>query len=150
MFERGRGPRSGRGPLVPVPPRTPSQGPRWLRLLEKSTKSLLYSCRDCGDCSLAETAFLCPESQCAKNQRNGPCGGTRDGKCEVHEFECIWARAYDRMKFEGTTDQLLAHAPVVQNQGLRDTSAWANFWLDKDHTAAPPVSQTPPTSPPPS
>jgi methylenetetrahydrofolate reductase (NADPH) len=29
--------------------------------------------------------------QCAKNQRNGPCGGTRDGKCEVYDFECIWA-----------------------------------------------------------
>lgn len=115
----------------------PSQGPRLLRLLEKSSKSLLYSCRDCGDCSLAETAFLCPESQCAKNQRNGPCGGTRDGRCEVHDYECIWARAYDRMKFEGRSGQLLEHAPMVQNQGLRDTSAWANFWLGKDHTTQP-------------
>jgi methylenetetrahydrofolate reductase (NADPH) len=127
----------------------PRQGPRWLRLLEKSSKALLYSCRDCGDCSLAETAFLCPESQCAKNQRNGPCGGTRDGRCEVHDYECIWARAYDRMKFEGTSAHLLAHAPVVQNQGLRDTSAWANFWLAKDHSATPNPAQKPaPCKPP--
>jgi len=24
---------------------------------------------------------------------------------------------------------------VVQNQGLRGTSSWANFWLGRDHTA---------------
>ena len=102
---------------------------------------MLYSCQDCGDCSLGETTFLCPESQCAKNQRNGPCGGTRDGKCEVFDYECIWARAYDRMKYEGNSEQLLAHVPVIQNQGLRGTSSWANFWLDKDHTAK---NQVPP------
>jgi len=111
------------------------QGPAWLRILERVSKSALYGCRDCGDCSLAETRFLCPESQCAKNQRNGPCGGTRNGLCEVFDYECIWSRAYDRMKAEGRTDQLLAHAPVVQDQGLRDTSAWANYWLGRDHTS---------------
>jgi len=30
---------------------------------------------------------------------------------------------------------LLQHAPVIQNQGLRGTSAWANDWLGRDHTA---------------
>jgi methylenetetrahydrofolate reductase (NADPH) len=109
-----------------------------MRWFERASKSILYTCRDCGDCSLAESAFLCPESQCAKNQRNGPCGGTRDGRCEVHDYECIWARAYDRLKFEGKSGQLLGHTPVIQNQGLRDTSAWANFWLGKDHTAKKP------------
>jgi hypothetical protein len=29
----------------------------------------------------------------------------------------------------------LKHAPVVQNQGLRGTSAWANNWLGRDHAA---------------
>lgn len=116
--------------------------PGWLRGVERVSKSLLYNCRDCGDCSLAEVAFLCPESQCAKNQRNGPCGGTRDGLCEVHDYECIWSRAYDRIKADGRTPELLAHAPVVQNQGLRDTSAWANFWLGRDHTSHnPPQTQ---------
>ncbi|MCC5836016.1 MAG: methylenetetrahydrofolate reductase C-terminal domain-containing protein [Opitutales bacterium] len=110
-------------------------GPAWLRMLERISKSALYDCRDCGDCSLAETAFLCPESQCAKNQRNGPCGGTRNGRCEVFDYECIWSRVYDRMKAEGRTNELLAHAPVVQDQGLRNTSAWANFWLGRDHAS---------------
>ena len=115
------------------------QGPKPLRLLEKASKALLYQCRDCGDCSLPDIAFLCPESQCAKNQRNGPCGGTREGRCEVDGYgDCIWLRAYERLKHDGREQDLLGHAPVVQNQGLRGTSAWANHWLGRDHAAKPP------------
>jgi len=113
----------------------PMQGPAWLRTIEHASKSVMFGCKDCGDCSLPDIAFLCPESSCAKNQRNGPCGGTRDGKCEVDEFECIWARAYDRLKYEGRAEELLAHAPVMQDQNLRGTSSWANTWLGRDHLA---------------
>lgn len=114
----------------------PKQGPKWLRTSEKVSKSLLFECQDCGDCSLPSIAFLCPESQCAKNQRNGPCGGTHDGKCEVSGYgDCIWLRAYERLKSEGTEQELLSHAPMAQNQRLRRTSAWANNWLGKDHSA---------------
>jgi methylenetetrahydrofolate reductase (NADPH) len=104
-------------------------------VLEHASKAAMFACKDCGDCSLPDIAFLCPESQCAKNQRNGPCGGTRDGKCEVAEFECIWGRAYDRMKYEGCEQNMLAHAPVIQDQSLRGTSSWANALLGRDHTA---------------
>jgi methylenetetrahydrofolate reductase (NADPH) len=115
----------------------PMQGPRALRLLEHVSKAALFQCKDCGDCSLPEIAFLCPESQCAKNQRNGPCGGTHDGRCEVAGYgDCIWLRAYERLKDDSHADALLAHAPVVQNQGLRGTSSWANYWLGRDHAAA--------------
>jgi methylenetetrahydrofolate reductase (NADPH) len=125
----------------------PAQGPRPLRVLEHLSKTALFACKDCGDCSLPEIAFLCPESQCAKNQRNGPCGGTRDGRCEVDGFgDCIWLRAYERLKHDGRELELLAHAPVVQNQGLRGTSSWANYWLGRDHMAtasAPAKAPTP-------
>ena len=114
----------------------PKQGPKVLRLVEHLGKAALFQCKDCGDCSLPELAFLCPESQCAKNQRNGPCGGTRDGRCEVDGFgDCIWLRAYERLKSENRELELLNHAPVVQDQGLRGTSSWANFWLERDHIA---------------
>lgn len=113
----------------------PMNGPKWLRVIEHLSKATLYNCMDCGDCSLPDIAYLCPESQCAKNQRNGPCGGTRNGKCEVHDFECIWGRAYDRMKYEGKDQNLLDHVPVIQDQGLRGTSGWANNWLGRDHFA---------------
>lgn len=113
-----------------------SQGPMPMRVLEHLSKAALFQCKDCGDCSLPEIAYLCPESQCAKNQRNGPCGGTREGACEVNGYgDCIWLRAYERLKNDGTEQTLLKHAPVVQNQGLRGTSAWANSWLGRDHTA---------------
>ncbi len=111
------------------------QGPAWLRRLETVSKSALFDCQDCGDCSLPDIAFLCPESQCAKNQRNGPCGGTREGLCEVGDFPCIWSRAYDRLKAEGNEQGLLRHAPVIQDQALRGTSSWANTWLERDHNS---------------
>jgi methylenetetrahydrofolate reductase (NADPH) len=129
--------------------RDPRQGPALLRFAEHAGKRAMFDCRDCGDCSLPDTAFLCPESACAKNQRNGPCGGTRDGRCEVEDFECIWSRAYDRLKYEGRAGALLAHAPVLQDQDLRGTSSWANTWHHRDHLARPaPVPAAPPPAPP--
>jgi methylenetetrahydrofolate reductase (NADPH) len=116
----------------------PMQGPAPMRLLEHVSKTVLYRCQDCGDCSLPEIAYLCPESQCAKNQRNGPCGGTREGRCEVDGFgDCIWLRAWERLRHDGREETLLDHGPVIQNQGLRRTSAWANNWLGRDHAARP-------------
>jgi methylenetetrahydrofolate reductase (NADPH) len=120
------------------------QGPKPLREVERATKLVLFRCKDCGDCSLPDIAFLCPESQCAKNQRNGPCGGTRDGRCEVDGYgDCIWLRAYERRKHDGSEARLLEHAPVVQNQALRGTSSWANNWLGRDHAAQ--LAQSPAT-----
>jgi methylenetetrahydrofolate reductase (NADPH) len=126
---------------------SPAQGPMALRIVERASKAIMFDCKDCGDCSLPDIAFLCPESQCAKNQRNGPCGGTRDGVCEVEDFECIWSRAYDRLKFEGREQHLLDHAPVIQDESLRGTSSWANAVLARDHSArrCPPI---PPAAPP--
>ena len=69
---------------------------RAAHLAEQALKVPLFHCRDCGDCSLPDIAYVCPESMCAKNQRNGPCGGTRDGLCEVYDTECIWSQAYER------------------------------------------------------
>jgi methylenetetrahydrofolate reductase (NADPH) len=113
-----------------------AQGPRVLRVVEHLSKGAMFACKDCGDCSLPEITFLCPESQCAKNQRNGPCGGTRDGLCEAGEFECIWARAYERRRAEGTEEALVDHAPVIQDHALRGTSSWANTYLGRDHISA--------------
>ncbi|MBN2288315.1 MAG: methylenetetrahydrofolate reductase C-terminal domain-containing protein, partial [Candidatus Glassbacteria bacterium] len=58
--------------------------------LEKTVKWVMNDCQECGDCSLPELAFLCPESQCAKFQRNGPCGGSRNGICELEDRPCVW------------------------------------------------------------
>ena len=111
---------------------------RLLHAAEQAVKVPAFDCRDCGDCSLPDIAFLCPESQCVKNQRNGPCGGTRDGKCEVGEKECIWARAYDRLKAYGEEEAMLERPVVYRNGTLEGTSAWGNTFLGRDHHAANP------------
>jgi methylenetetrahydrofolate reductase (NADPH) len=105
-----------------------------LHIFEQASKVPLFGCEDCGDCSLPDIAYLCPESQCAKNQRNGPCGGTRDGgKCEVEEFDCIWSRAYDRLKPYGEEESMLDGPAVIKDGALQGTSAWRNSLLGRDH-----------------
>jgi methylenetetrahydrofolate reductase (NADPH) len=132
VFEEGSsGFRAGQA-LYQIVERSPKLA-RALRAVEHAVKLLPFDCRDCGDCSLPDIAYLCPESQCAKNQRNGPCGGTHDGFCEIGEKECIWARAYDRLKAYGQEERMLAGPVVYRNGALKGTSAWANAFLGRDH-----------------
>ena len=112
--------------------------------LEQAAKVPLFSCKDCGDCSLPEIAYVCPESICAKNQRNGPCGGTRDGLCEVYDSECIWSQAYERLKAYGEEESMLDNPVVVKDNALAGTSAWANAFLGRDHNAKHQDASVPP------
>jgi methylenetetrahydrofolate reductase (NADPH) len=115
--------------------RAPGVVRRAAHALEQAAKVPLFACKDCGDCSLPEIAYVCPESQCAKNQRNGPCGGTRDGLCEVYDTECIWSQAYERLKGYGEEESMLDGPVVVKDNALAGTSAWANTFLGRDHQA---------------
>jgi ferredoxin len=64
-------------------------------------------CAGCGNCRLGEFAGICPFSRCAKKLLNGPCGGSQDGRCEVHpELECGWQLIYDRARNLGIVDRL--------------------------------------------
>jgi methylenetetrahydrofolate reductase (NADPH) len=134
LFEEGKG-LYNTGKSLCKKSNSKLNAPKWLYTLEQTGKKFLFDCQDCGDCSLQEIAYLCPESQCAKNQRNGPCGGTLDTKCEVKDIDCIWARAYDRTKYDGDVWKLLEHVPTIRNHDLTGTSSWGNFWLEKDHCA---------------
>jgi len=102
-------------------------------VLEQVAKVPAYNCRDCGDCSLPDIAYLCPESQCVKSQRNGPCGGTKAGKCEILDQKCIWIRAYDRLKPFGDEEKMLQRPVVFRDGSLKNTSAWGNTFLSRDH-----------------
>lgn len=70
-------------------------------------------CRLCGACILAETAAICPVTLCPKGLMNGPCGGYKDGKCEVdRERDCAWVAIYERMEALGQREQFLTiHEP---------------------------------------
>lgn len=65
------------------------------------------ACHLCGDCVLGSTGGVCPISRCAKSLVNGPCGGTKNGKCEVcPDMECGWERIIQRLKAQGRLDVL--------------------------------------------
>ena len=108
---------------------------RSLHVVERTSKAWAYGCRDCGDCSLPECAFQCPRKSCSKCGRNGPCGGSYEGRCELDDKECIWAKAYDRLKYDGKSEQMLAGEPDFVDGSLDGTSAWANTYMGRDHTA---------------
>lgn len=102
--------------------------------LEDPFKKLMLSCQSCGDCGIQHVGFLCPESGCPKHTRNGACGGSRDGYCEVNEDKyCVWVRAFYRMKRYNETEQLTASFVPPRSWELKDTSSWINFHLDRDH-----------------
>jgi methylenetetrahydrofolate reductase (NADPH) len=100
---------------------------------ESASKRLIYGCRECGDCSLPDCAYLCPRRNCSKQSRNGPCGGSADGRCELLDKDCFWARIYERMKYYGESQEMLSGPPIFYNASLQNTSSWANTYLDRDH-----------------
>jgi hypothetical protein len=66
------------------------------------------ACRACGQCELGWTAGICPITRCAKSLLNGPCGGAKNGKCEINpENDCAWILIYNRLKELGKLDTLL-------------------------------------------
>jgi methylenetetrahydrofolate reductase (NADPH) len=105
--------------------------------LEHIGKVITNECMHCGDCSLPDVAYLCPMSQCPKRQRNGPCGGSAEGWCEVYpgERRCIYVRAYQRLKHYGEEDALGENQVPPPDHSLRRTSSWLNYFMGRDHTA---------------
>ena len=57
------------------------------------------NCMGCGDCMLAQFGGICPVTRCAKRLLNGPCGGSKEDRCEVSEDRpCAWQLIYQRRK----------------------------------------------------
>jgi len=106
---------------------------------EQTIKGLCNSCQHCGDCALLDLAYLCPMSQCPKNQRNGPCGGSYEGWCEKfpNQRKCIYVRAYERLKWHAAEAALGEGVIPPVNHELEQTSSWIGFYLGRDHSATP-------------
>ena len=120
---------------------------RLLTPLERGAKSFFFDCRMCGQCALSATGLACPMG-CAKQMRNGPCGGVRaDGHCEVHPaVHCTWVEAG-----EGDARIHSGHLPswrerVAPLDRRRDgRSSWVRLFLPaegKDGPAAPAADQS--------
>lgn len=116
-------------------------------LMERVIKTISNECEECGDCALVDLAYLCPMSQCPKNQRNGACGGSRDGWCEVYpeEQKCLYVRVYDRLKAYEEEEKLRDNWVPPVDWDLTHNSPWRNYFLGRDHTAKE-IGITPPGS----
>jgi len=69
-------------------------------------------CSGCGDCQLAMFGGVCPFSRCAKKLLNGPCGGSRNGKCEVNaDTDCAWHLIIERLTALGRLNELRTYVP---------------------------------------
>ncbi len=113
-----------------------AQGQRRLNILfwlEKIIKRQVYDCQMCGECTLSLSAFLCPQWHCPKRLVNGPCGGSNQGRCEVHpERLCFWVRVYNRLDNQTTLASLAAPPPLPPKDWHREkTSSWVNFFSDQ-------------------
>ena len=70
------------------------------------------TCGACAQCYLNATGGICPITQCAKSLVNGPCGGQKNGKCEVNpENDCAWIQIYKRLEQLGQLDKLSMTRP---------------------------------------
>ncbi len=105
---------------------------------EHIVKFLAFRCQNCGDCTLADLAYICPQADCAKYLLNGPCGGSRDGWCEVYpgEKRCLYVLVYERLKACGREAEMKSGFVPPRDWALNNTSSWVNFFRGLDHTAA--------------
>jgi hypothetical protein len=102
--------------------------------LERAVKRALFGCRMCGQCALSQTGLVCPMT-CPKQLRNGPCGGSVGGKCEVYPaLDCVWTVAYrssQRLGRGAAFHRLML--PV--DHTLEGRSSWINHFTGRDaHT----------------
>lgn len=58
-----------------------------------------WDCLGCENCVLNFTGGICPLTSCSKGLLNGPCGGSKNGKCEVDpDLDCGWVLINERLK----------------------------------------------------
>ena len=104
---------------------------------EYLTKQLAVGCDSCGQCRLADTLYICPET-CPKGLANGPCGGTHLDRCEFGDRECIHSVKVRLAETVNQTHVLRENLIPAVPIEVRGTSSWKN-WFDAD-------AQGPPTS----
>ena len=101
-----------------------------LERLELAVKRPAFGCQACGSCVLGVMEYVCPQT-CPKQMRNGPCGGTHLGRCEVVDRPCIWVSVYERAQANDRLETLRVYVPPP-DRALTGTSSWINYFLERD------------------
>jgi hypothetical protein len=81
-------------------------------------------CSACGSCVLGATAGICPVTRCAKGIMNGPCGGVKDGRCELGDRDCAWVLIHDRLELLGHHDDACQINPPKDNAAKIACPTW--------------------------
>lgn len=109
--------------LVPDKPAVPGNDTVFLGNIER-LGMFDERCSLCGNCVLARTGGICPVTRCSKGLLNGPCGGSRDGMCEVDpEKPCAWLEIYERLKSLGMLEkmkEIIPPQPAAGRQAPRN------------------------------
>lgn len=118
---------------------------RWLLPLERGAKGALFGCRMCGQCALAVSGMSCP-MRCAKQMRNGPCGGVRaNGHCEVlPDMRCVWVGATegDARIHPGHTPAWWQRQPALDAR-RQGRSTWVELFRAEAPALAPTTASAP-------
>lgn len=104
--------------------------------IETFLKGLVFDCQSCGQCVLSQTGLICPMT-CPKGLRNGPCGGTLHGECEVYpDRRCVWVRIGHR-----TAGDSLQTPPLLPSPDARlfNTSSYLNMLSGSDRGGRTPL-----------
>jgi methylenetetrahydrofolate reductase (NADPH) len=112
--------------------------PRLARAVERAETAIkvpLFGCQACGNCVLGDMEYVCPQT-CPKQMRNGPCGGTHLGRCEVVDKPCIWVSVYDRAVGANRVEALKVYIPAP-DRSLQGTSSWISYFLERDSRPSP-------------
>lgn len=96
---------------------------------EAFVKGILFDCHSCGQCVLKKNGLICPMS-CPKGLRNGPCGGTLGGQCEVDEKrKCVHCRIHKRVGGKSLDRPFFLRPP---DRSLERTSSYLNLFSGQD------------------
>ncbi len=103
---------------------------------EAFLKGMAFDCRSCGQCVLGQTGLICPMT-CPKGLRNGPCGGSLEGRCEVYpDKPCVWVRIHERTAPGSLDAPALLPSP---DAALFHTSSYLNRLTGADAQAQEPL-----------
>ncbi len=110
------------------------QARRLFSWCEQLLKIIFFRCRSCGDCTITEANYLCPQSGCPKKMINGPCGGSLHGFCEVYPGErvCFWVRVYQQNPAAHLDSKSPTPLPP-KDWALQGSSSWINYFTERDH-----------------